>query len=71
MMYKHVYVFYCASINVVEIFKASYDVSDPTNSIVEFKKTRYFWLLAGQRLATLVSGGSHSVASPRTPYLWS
>ena len=42
MMYKHVYVFYCASINVVEIFKASYDVSDPTNSIVEFKKNRYF-----------------------------
>ena len=27
MMYKYVYVFYCASINVVEIFKASYDVS--------------------------------------------
>ena len=30
MMYKYVYVFYCASINVVEIFRASYDVSDFT-----------------------------------------
>ena len=42
-----------------------------TRLIVEFGKIRYFWLLAGQRLTTLVSGGSHSVASPRTPYLWS
>ena len=30
MTYKYVYVFYCASINVVEIFRASYDVSDFT-----------------------------------------
>ena len=30
-----------------------------------------FLQLARQRLTTLVSGGSHSVASPRTPYLWS
>ena len=30
MTYKYVYVFYCASINVVEIFRASYDVSDLT-----------------------------------------
>ena len=30
MTYKYVYVFYCASINVVEIFRASYDVSNFT-----------------------------------------
>ena len=30
MMYKYIYVFYCASINVVEDFRASYDVSDFT-----------------------------------------
>ena len=40
-------------------------------TIVEFGKNRYILLLAGQRLTTLVSGGSHSVDSPRTPYLWS
>ena len=38
---------------------------------MEFKKNRYFSQLASQRLTTLVSGGCHSVASPRTPYLWS
>ena len=32
MMYKYFYVFYCASINVMEIFRASYDVSDFTKS---------------------------------------
>ena len=40
-------------------------------TIVEFGKNRYILLLAGQRLTTLVSGGSHSVDSPQTPYLWS
>ena len=39
--------------------------------IVEFQKNQYFWLLAGLCLTILVLGGSHSVASPRTPYLWS
>ena len=33
-------------------------------TIVEFGKNRYILLLAGQRLTTLVSGGSHSVAAP-------
>ena len=33
-----------------------------TKGIVELGKNQYFWLLAGQRLTTLVSGGCHRMA---------